>query len=128
MQKQPTQQGVDIDYFESLLSGYDGDSKAVREDIQAGITREKIKAVEIAIFFTEGLQHETEIDLPIEPSHDEIHARIYRSMELRNLQQAVAGYREMIDMVTQDRFERWMSRIYDLINKPMSAGEHDYTI
>ena len=114
-----------INYFESLLASYDGDSKEVREDIQQGITNAKQNAITVAEYLLEALQDETQAR--IEDTVEDTHTKIYRLMEVNNLMQCVSGYRDMIEAVTQEKFDGWMERIYKLITAPTSYGKHELT-
>jgi len=53
--------------------------------------------------------------------------KIYRQMELNNIRQVVKGYLEMPDIITTERIESVMRRIYELILNPLSAGKHEKT-
>ena len=48
-------------------------------------------------------------------------------MELNNIRQVVKGYLEMPDIITTERIESVMRRIYELILNPLSAGKHEKT-
>lgn len=72
---------------------------------------EKYKILDIAEFLVEGLQNEQ--------PHEK------RQMELHNIMQIIKGYRQMIEFFTQQRADIIMTRIYDLISNPDSAGNHN---
>ncbi len=113
-----------LQYFQKLLEAYDGDSKEVREQLRNAIMREKVDFIGYSEFLLEGLQTETQ-DIGIDPPEHEIHARIYRLMEINNILQVVRGYREMIEVLTQKRIDRIKERIYELILNPLSCGQHE---
>ena len=114
-----------INYFEALEKHYDGSSRKVRADIRQAIMREKENAITVAEYLLEALQDETQAG--IEDTVEDTHTKIYRLMEVNNLMQCVRGYREMIEAVTQEKFDGWMERIYKLITAPTSFGKHELT-
>ena len=114
---------MSINYFEALLKSYDGDSKKIRQQIREAIMKSKSDAIDTAEFLLEGLRDETKAE--IEDTVEDTHTKIYRLMEINNIMQCVSGYREMIEAVTQDKFDGWMERIYKLINNPTSYGNHE---
>jgi len=116
---------MSLDYFQRLLAAYDGDSKEVREQLNNAIMREKENAITVAGYLLEALQDECQAE--IRDTKEQTHTKIYRLMEINNLMQCVRGYRDMIDCLTQERMDRIMERIYDLIAKPFGCGKHELT-
>lgn len=114
---------MSIDYFQRFLAAYDGDSKEVREQLNNAIMREKENAITVAGYLLEALQDECQAE--IRDTKEQTHTKIYRLMEINNLMQCVRGYRDMIESVTQEKFDGWMERIYKLINRPTSYGNHE---